>query len=126
MTFSFYTLGISFIYPGHILSHSVSLVLTLYCVSVLICSPTINAGHSIECHINKMFAFLFLKVLSHDDEHEMLKRVRPRADLEVPEVFIQRGILGRALANYQKQSSMFERDVSHTEMRGILSDVNAE
>ena len=56
---------------------------------VIVATPTICSGHSIDKGVHKVFAFLFLDVLTHEDEVQFLHRVRRHSGKETTEAYIQ-------------------------------------
>jgi hypothetical protein len=75
----------------------------VYEVDVLIATPTITAGHSIDVGIHKVFGFLHLDVLTHEDEIQFLSRACRSPTLESLDVYRQKGTAGRSNASYEKQ-----------------------
>jgi len=72
-------------------------------ISVLICTPVMQAGQSLDGNIHKVFSFFDRGILTHEMEHQMMLRCRSWADMEDPEIFVQRGCSGRMQASYLQQ-----------------------
>jgi intracellular sulfur oxidation DsrE/DsrF family protein len=92
----------------------------------LIATPTIRSGHSIDLEVHKVFAFLFINVLTHEDEVQFLHRARKSPKKETTEMYIQAGVSGRCNTSYEKQvltcASLYDND----QMVSATADVLAE
>lgn len=96
---------------------------------VLVCSPTIQAGHSLEKHIVKQFCFFDLHVMSHGDEvqhFERLRRDKRAHEIETPVFYVAKGCGGRLQSNFEKQFLNSERYVGDEILRSIYADIQCE
>jgi len=68
---------------------------------VLICSPVMQAGQSLDNCINKVFGLFNIKLLTHEKENQMLERSRCHDLMEVPEIYVGVGVTDRMCASYE-------------------------
>jgi hypothetical protein len=92
---------------------------------VLVVTPTLQAGQSLDGNINKIFG-CFYQVLTHDGECQFLHRARPHPNMEDPEIFVQPGCGGRELASYDAQLHVLSRTMPNAELAKAAADVEAE
>jgi hypothetical protein len=100
---------------------------------VLISTPVLQAGHSLDNNIHKVFALLYAKVGTHSAQHQQLERARPWPGMELIEAYVQPGIGGRKMANYERQlrlasqhpMSMLQED-HNRELCKVIADVECE
>ena len=94
---------------------------------VLILSPVLQAGHSIEKHIMKQFCFFDTNVQSHADEVQMFERVRrTKRVLEHPVLYIEGGRAGRKQATFDRQLQHSSRYFDDHLVRSAYADYLCE
>ena len=90
---------------------------------VLICTPVLQAGQSLDKSINKVFSFFDLDILTHEMEHQMMLRARPWANMEPPVIYVEEGTAGSRGASYNEQRNAVG-DVDNDELS--LADAQAD
>jgi hypothetical protein len=91
---------------------------------VILCSPTLQAGHSLDHVVDKQFIFLMLGVLSHTDEAQQILRARNPGDGR--DAFIQESTAGRLCADFEVQLSVASTMTNDPLMQAVLADIHAE
>jgi hypothetical protein len=73
---------------------------------ILICTPVMQAGQSLDNCVNQVFCLFNNNVLTHEMEHHMLYRSRPWYGMDPPVMYLGTAIAGQMESNYASASLM--------------------
>lgn len=93
---------------------------------VVICTPVIATGHSIDGHVNTVFAFLHKNAITHKEEVQLLHRVRVSNTYDGSIVgFIEKGKGGRQECRQSKQLTIHENSI-HPQVKLAAAEMMSE
>lgn len=96
-------------------------------VSVLVATPCMQAGQSMDGWIHKTFAVYYCRVLDHQAEHQQLSRARSWEGTEPTEMYCQPGIVGRQQASFAARLAVeSRRENCEAILASTWADVEAE
>jgi len=93
---------------------------------VVICTPVVATGHSIDEHVHAMFAFLHKNAITHKEEVQLLHRVRVSNTYDGSIVgFVENGKGGRCECRQSKQLTIHENNI-HPQVKLAAAEMMSE